>query len=179
MVAGTMRDGPKPVKLFCGLIARRGRSAEAERLLVQHFGKVDCESPEVAFDFTEYYRSEMGDDLVRKWLAFADLRQRGYLAAAKHAAAAIEDALREGGRRSVNIDPGYVDDAQVVLSTAKNYSHRIYIGAGCYAEVTLTYEHGEFKSLAWTYPDYRSAEALRFLRTAREIYAVQRRSVRP
>lgn len=168
-----MREKPKPVKLFCGLIGKREAISEARGLLVGRLGEVDCESPEVAFDFTQYYRDEMGDGLLRKWIAFRDLRERAYVAMAKHLASAAEDALRKNGSRTVNIDPGYIDDAQVVLSTTKNYSHRLYIGMGYYAEVTLIYEHGAFKPLAWTYPDYRSEEALRFLRRARDAYIAQ------
>lgn len=168
-----MREKPKAVKLFCGLIGRGDRIGEAQRLLAERFGEIDCESRQVAFDFTQYYRVEMGDGLVRKWIAFRDLRARGYLSTAKHLAVALEAVLRENGSRTVNIDPGYIDDAQVVLSTAKNYSHRLYIGMGYYAEAAMTYEHGAFKPLAWTYPDYRSEEALRFLVKAREAYVAQ------
>jgi hypothetical protein len=106
-------------------------------------------------------------------VAFKALRERAWLARAKHVAVWLEQELSSGGRRVVNLDPGYVDDAQVVLSTAKNYSHRIYIGLGYYAEVTLTYEHGAFKALDWTYPDYRTPEALSFFGAARAAYAVQ------
>lgn len=163
-------DKPKPVKLFCGLIAPADALARALPLLVERFGEIDCESPELRFDFTSYYRDEMGEGLVRKWVAFRALRERAYLARAKHLAVALEEGLAERGRRTVNIDPGYIDDAQVVLATAKNYSHRIYIGLGYYAEVTLTYEHGAFKFLEWTYPDYRRPEALSFLGAARAEY---------
>jgi hypothetical protein len=57
--------------------------------------------------------------------------------------------------------------AQVVLATAKNYSHRSYIGKGYYAEVTLIYSGGDFRPLDWTYPDYRGETALTFFRELR------------
>jgi hypothetical protein len=173
MLEPRRRDKPKPVKLFCGLIARAEVLDRALRLLVERFGEIDCESPVLKFDFTSYYEDEMGKGLVRKWVAFQTLRERAYLARAKHIAVALEEDLAESGKRAVNIDPGYVDDAQVVLSTAKNYAHRIYIGMGYYAEVTLTYEHGAFKFLGWTYPDYRMPEALSFLGGARTAYIAQ------
>lgn len=177
MVGRAAGRRPKRVKLFCGLIGKAEAIAQAQGLLTERFGEVDCASREVAFDFTHYYRDEMGEGLVRKWISFRGLRERGYLAAAKHFAGAVEDALRQEGSRTVNIDPGYIDDAQVVLSTAKNYSHRIYISMGYYAEVTMTYEHGVFKELAWTYPDYKSQEAMLFLRKARQAYVAQVRQV--
>ncbi|HVP57212.1 MAG TPA: DUF4416 family protein [bacterium] len=170
-----MRDKPKPVKLFCGLVGRAEAIERARGPLVQAFGEPDCESATLKFDFTAYYRDEMGEGLVRRWLAFGALRERAYLARAKHIAALIEEQLAVSGKRRVNLDPGYVDDAQVVLSTAKNFSHRIYIGMGYYAEVTLTYEHKAFKLLPWTYPDYQTGEALAFFGQARSIYIAQLR----
>ena len=175
MLEPRTRDKPRPVKLFCGLIARPEALDRARPLLIESFGEIDCESPVLRFDFTSYYADEMGDDLVRKWVAFETLRERAYLARAKHIAVWLEHRLASGARRAVNIDPGYVDAAQVVLATAKNYSHRIYIGLGYYAEVTLTYEHGAFKFLEWTYPDYRTHEGLSFLGAARSAYVIQAR----
>ena len=90
--------------------------------------------------------------------------------AAKEWAATIEADLARDGKRTVNIDPGYVDDAQVVLATTKNFSHRIYIGMGYYAEVTLIYKHGRFRTLEWTYPDYRGPAGLEFFTMARAAY---------
>jgi len=169
------RDKPKPVKLFCGLVAQPEALDCARSLLAEALGPIDCESPTLRFDFTAYYREEMGEGLVRKWVAFQTLRERPYLARAKHIAIALEEKLAVDGRRAVNIDPGYVDDAQVVLSTAKNYAHRLYIGMGYYAEVTLTYEHKAFKFLGWTYPDYQTPEALDFFSRTREAYASELR----
>jgi hypothetical protein len=167
------RKAPELVKLFCGIIAPREAISRAEACLIKHFGPIDCESSLMQFTFTDYYREEMGENLLRKWVSFEPLRARGYLALAKHAAVAIEDELACHGRRLANLDPGYVDGAQVVLASAKNFSHRIYVGMGYYAEVTLIYEHGAFRSLAWTYPDYKTAEALAFLNMARSAYARQ------
>jgi hypothetical protein len=169
------RSRPDLVKLFCGIIAAgEDVVGRAEARLVEHFGPIDCVSPIVEFTFTDYYREEMGENLLRKWVSFTPLRARGYLAPAKHAAVAIEGELALGGGRRANLDPGYVDGAQVVLASGKNFSHRIYVGMGYYAEVTLIYEHGGFRSLAWTYPDYKTAEALAFLNKARSAYMRQR-----
>jgi hypothetical protein len=169
------RQKPLPVKLFCGLIGSEASIEEAERLLEAELGPVDLRSPYISFDFTDYYAEEMGTGLKRRWIAFDELRERVYLAQAKHAAVIIEGALSADGRRTVNIDPGYVDDAQVVLSTAKNFSHRIYIGKGYYAEATLVHSGGGFKALEWTYPDYKSGHGLEFFEEARSMYHRQLR----
>jgi len=171
------RQKPLPVKLFCGLIGSMASIEEAERLLVGELGPVDSRSSFLPFDFTDYYAEEMGTGLKRRWIAFADLKERAYLASAKHSAVLLEDALSADGRRTVNIDPGYVDDAQVVLSTAKNFSHRIYIGKGYYAEVTLIYMRTGLKSLEWTYPDYKGEEGTEFFEEIRSAYHRQLRSI--
>jgi hypothetical protein len=163
------------VKLFCGLIGSEASIERAERLLVVELGPLDLRSPYLPFDFTDYYAEEMGTGLKRRWIAFAELRERAYLAQAKHAAVIIEGALSADGRRTVNIDPGYVDDAQVVLSTSKNFSHRIYIGKGYYAEATLIHSGGGFKPLEWTYPDYKNERGPKFFADVRAVYHRQLR----
>ena len=72
----------------------------------------------------------------------------------------------------INIDPGYLLMERFVLATGKNYSHRIYIGQNIYADLTLTYEKGHFKTLPWTYPDYAGEPIQSFLNKVRKRYAV-------
>jgi hypothetical protein len=169
---------PSKIKVFCGLIGREESLGQATDTLADHLGEVDCISPVLPFEYTDYYADEMGGGLVRKWIAFSGLRERGFLPLAKHLAIGMEHDLAHGERRTVNIDPGYVDDAQVVLATAKNFSHRIYIGMGYYAEVTLIYKGKDFRPVEWTYPDYKSPEGLKFFRHVRKAYHTQVRSDR-
>ena len=42
------------------------------------------------------------------------------------------------------------------LATTKDHAHRICLGRGIYAEVTLTFLKGAFEPMPWTYPDYRT-----------------------
>ena len=44
-----------------------------------------------------------------------------------------------------------------MLVSTKDYSHRVYLGRGIYAEVTLQYEGGSWRSFPWSYPDYRGS----------------------
>ncbi len=55
-----------------------------------------------------------------------------------------------------------------MLATGKNYLHRIYLGRGVYADLTLIYEKGGFQPLPWTYPDYASPEVRAVLALMRE-----------
>ncbi|MDQ7780666.1 MAG: DUF4416 family protein [Planctomycetota bacterium] len=70
------------------------------------------------------------------------------------------------GRR-INLDPGYVTQAKVVLATAKDFSHRIYLRDGIYAEVTLKYGKGTFHPWPWTFPDYRQESYISFFNAMR------------
>jgi hypothetical protein len=44
------------------------------------------------------------------------------------------------------------------------------LGKGVYADLTLVYRNKEYQSLDWTYPDYRSEEIKRLMKTLREKY---------
>ncbi len=68
----------------------------------------------------------------------------------------------------VNIDIGAVYKEQVLLSTSKPYSHRIYLRDGVHAELTYTYENKSYHFLPWTYPDYQHEEKLEFFNSLRK-----------
>ncbi|MBW1723631.1 MAG: DUF4416 family protein [Deltaproteobacteria bacterium] len=64
----------------------------------------------------------------------------------------------------------------MILASTKNFSHRIYLKDGIWAELTLSYANGTFVTHPWTYPDYQTEFAYKFLRQARETYIVQLQS---
>ncbi|MDH4210524.1 MAG: DUF4416 family protein [candidate division WOR-3 bacterium] len=134
------------------------------------FGNVVLKSSCIPFKHTEYYGHEMGDNLSRQWVAFSDLMIPDALVEFKHRTNEIEiKYLNQNGGRMVNIDPGAVSLSNLILASTKNYSHRIYLGSGIYAEVTLIYKQKQFMPLDWTYPDYREETALGFFAEAREV----------
>ena len=65
--------------------------------------------------------------------------------------------------RPINLDPGYVDSPKLVLASMKNFAHRVYLGSGVYAEVTLLHRRGRWTPLEWTFPDYASGRYWPFL----------------
>jgi hypothetical protein len=138
------------------------------------FGPADLESDPISFDFTEYYRDEMGEDLLRQFVSFADLIDPGRLASTKIRTNALERELaaEETGRwkRRVNLDPGYLTAANVVLATTKDFAHRVYLGQGIYAEVTLNFRKDGVTHFEWTYPDYRSGAYDAFFLNVRRRY---------
>jgi hypothetical protein len=105
-------------------------------------------------------------------LAFKPLVEQDRLAEIKLATNAMEQACVVDGRRRVNIDPGYLLLERFVLATGKNYSHRIHIGRGIYADLTLIYRRGGYQPLPWTYPDYADQPLRLFLLAVRRKYAV-------
>jgi len=169
---------PKPVKLFTGLLTGVPEIlASVEDLLQQEFGPVDNESKIIPFDFTDYYREEMGEGIKRKFLSFDRLVDPGKLSEVKLITNEMEEEISAGTdfepERPVNIDPGYVGLSKMVLATTKNYSHRLYLGDGIYAEVTLQYRDGCFQPQSWTYPDYRSEAYIDFFDRVRKRYRRQ------
>jgi hypothetical protein len=107
-------------------------------------------------------------------VAFEKLVLPEGLAGIKHRTNLLESELAVEGQRRVNLDPGIVNDSRLILATTKDFAHRIYLGSGIYAEVTLIFKDGAFRSQEWTYPDYQSQEALEFILKARERYLTQR-----
>jgi len=87
----------------------------------------------------------------------------------------LEDRFATEDKRLVNIDPGYLLSERFVLATGKNYTHRIYLRAGIYADLTLIYHNGGFHALDWTYPDYAGEAIIRFLKSVRDRYMYQLR----
>ncbi len=161
---------------FCALLrAPSIPQTNVETALTKHFGPIILHSPDLPFVQTTYYEREMGTGLTRTYLGFAPLRSMSELAAVKHATNQLEAQWAVGGQRLVNLDPGYLDLAKVVLVTTKDYSHRLYIGGGMYAEVTLHYRSQSYQPWEWTYPDYQQPAALDFFNQFREVYKAQLR----
>jgi hypothetical protein len=171
---------PEPVKLFCAALAGREEwLVRAFDALVGEFGRIDIVSDTWPFDCTDYYEAEMGPGLLRRIASFQELIDPARLVEVKLATNALEKRLARqcagGPPRPVNLDPGFVSLSKVVLATTKDYSHRIYMRDGIYAEVTLRWRKGRFEPWEWTYPDYRKAEYIEFFSRVRAAYAEQRR----
>jgi len=162
---------PSPVKLIASLIYSDPLLCEVVRKRVsEEVGGEDFVSPELPFDRTRYYEEEMGSGLRRVFITYAPLIGRDQLAAIKVRVHNVERSFSENGRRKVNIDPGYISSENLVLATFKGYSHRIYLGQGVFAEVTLIFEKGSFRPLKWTYPDYASPEIVEIMNGVRARY---------
>jgi hypothetical protein len=167
---------PLRVKLFIGMLSPDASLFDAcSRILVEEYGPLDYESDILPWTNTNYYRDEMGAGIMRKFIFFEQSIDPGQLPRVKIHTNTLEQQFADMGqqlvRRRINLDPGYVTEAKVVLATTKDFSHRIYIGEGLFAEVTLRYSLRErrFMPLDYTDSDYRSETYQQMFLAARQL----------
>ena len=167
---GTIKK-PNPVKFFIAVLFES--SAALEMILPyleKEFGPIQWKSPIIDFTYTNYYQ-EIGEKLKRIFLVFQKLIDPGELADRKILTNQLESKTGNTQiSRRINLDPGYFDGGKIVLATTKNFSHRVYIGNGIYAEATIRWEKGDFRPFEYTYPDYASKEYRPSLIQIRKLY---------
>ena len=175
---GEIRKHP-PVKLIIGMIAvDASLFAPVEEPLSQRLGNIDFRSDVIPFDYTDYYTKEMGSDLTRKFVSFEKLIKPEEMVEIKYFTNDLEKEFLypDTELRRINLDPGYVSAAKLVLASTKDHIHRIHLRDGIYAEITLRMEKNTFRSWQWTYPDYRSEKYIGIFNEIRRIYMEQLRS---
>ena len=147
----------KPVKLIISIIYKdESFLVVAENLLIKRYGEKEQIEAVFPFEYTNYYEKEFGADLKRKIFCFRKLIAPESAGKIKLFTNRVEDKLKAKNNRTVNIDPGYLTEAKLVLFTTKDYSHRIYL---------------TFKPWPWSYPDYASNEMVDYFNKIRSIYA--------
>jgi hypothetical protein len=137
------------------------------------FGVIDFISAKMSFHYTDYYTEEMGSSLVRRFIFFDTLIRPESLPDVKLFTNDVENTYSEKGNRRVNIDPGYISPAHMILATGKGYTHRPYLRDGIYADLTLIYREKSFHPLPWTYPDYAEKPVMEMLSKMRVKYLLQ------
>jgi hypothetical protein len=175
---------PKPfsqVKLVCGVIASQELYfRKAEEKSAELYGPVDKASPLFDFNFTDYYQDQMGKNLQRKFLSFANLISPERLSEIKLQTNRLEEEMRkefQASQRIVNLDPGYLTPSALVMATAKDFAHRIPLRDGIYAHLELLFSKKEVRVLSWTYPDYKTKGYQKFFIEVRQTYLSQLREV--
>jgi len=168
---------PEDVKLICSIFSPEETTIrECIQKLEGVFGPTDWISAALFFDRTRYYEREMGWPLHRRFVTFGTLIRPERIVEAKLRSNELEEEYSQGGKRRINIDPGYISLARLVLATGKNYTHRIYLANGVYADLTLLFQRGTFRSLEWTFPDYASSEMIEIFNEIRTGYKDQLRN---
>ena len=166
------------VRLFSSLFsAEKDLIDRAVDELIELFGLPEVISPWLMFERTRYYEKEMGWPLYRRFVTFKELISPEELVDKKLSTNKIEAKYSVADKRRINIDPGYICLERLVLATGKNYTHRIYLSRGIYADLTLVFNKGTFKPLEWSYPDYSDNESIDFFNNEREKYKNQLRIV--
>lgn len=164
----------EPVVRFCAVITRYAEAGEwAVTRIAESWGTELIRSPEIPFEAGGFYTSSMGTDLTKTLVAFEGFVDPADLADWKHQTNAWEDEYARLSNhpqvRPLNLDPGYMSQAKLILATTKDRDHRIYLRRGMFAEVTLTYVGKVWQHHRWSYPSYRTAEVAEFAGECRQI----------
>jgi hypothetical protein len=161
---------PDPAQPVLSLLSSRweefwpGLATELRRV----FGPEDFVSDLFPFTETDYYNRELGVPISRRIIGFEPLADPERLVEFKLATNELEAKYGENGARLFNLDPGILFPERLVLATGKDHPHRIYLGRGIWADLTLLFEHGGWRTLPWTYPDYASERVQKILSILRE-----------
>jgi len=157
----------EPVVRFCAIISRHQELRDnAVELIAADWGKPVIVSPELDFESGGFYTETMGADLKKRLVAFEGFVDPAELAGWKcqsngwEAKLAAEFSHQE--LRPLNLDPGYMSQAKLVLATIKDRDHRVYLRDGIFAEVTLTYVGKQWRHHRWSYPSYRTKPVAQF-----------------
>jgi hypothetical protein len=161
-----------PVSLLIGVTTRHDSAlAWFRELGFNQFGPIALASDLFDFTETDYYIPTMGPELKKQFFAFDRLIDPDTLAAIKRQTneweAEYAALAQHAEPRPLNLDPGYITPAKLVLASTKDHAHRIYLRDGIYAEVTLAFRAGRWQPQEWTYPDYRREDYQHFFTACR------------
>ena len=136
----------QPVLLFFAIFSGDAAVLQWARDKIEsRYGVIALASDLFEFTQTDYYEASMGPLLKKQLIAVEKLVDPAELAEIKHQTNTWELEYADidtvvSVDRPLNIDPGYLTLAKLVLATTKDRDHRIYIGKGMFAEVTLHFQ---------------------------------------
>jgi hypothetical protein len=164
---------PSPVLLIIAASSRYQAALHwAREECESTFGALAHVSEPFVFTETDYYTATMGPQLKKQFVAFPRLIDPAELPAIKRQTNEWEAQYAATGQhpepRPLNLDPGYMTPAKLVLASTKDHAHRIYLRDGIYAEVTLAWRQRKWQAMEWTYPDYRREDYQQFFTQCRE-----------
>lgn len=150
---------PERAMLFAGFLFNDILIFEKSlELLTKLHGEILFKSQQINWNYSEYYKDELGGNILRQFVFFKNLIDPVNIVDIKIQTNKFEEMFTINNRRRINIDPGYLTLFKIILATTKNYSHRIYLGKGIYAEATLIYKNNTYTPFFYTYKDYRGKE---------------------
>ncbi len=164
---------PAPVLLILAAFSRHADALDwGLAQATAAWGPVARSSPRFSFVETAYYEPTMGSGIQKCFWAFERLIDPAALVELKLQTNAWEaEYAGRGGHlepRPLNLDPGYLTPAKLVLASTKDHAHRLYLSRGIYAEVTLFYKDRHWQHRDWTFRDYRRADYQQFFSECRD-----------
>ncbi|MBD3419702.1 MAG: DUF4416 family protein [Chitinivibrionales bacterium] len=167
-------SAPCPVKYFVAILFREpAQAAAAIASTKQRWGDIDFEGADHLFDVTDYYEPEMGAPLYRRLVTFGELMSPAALVDMKLACNDIEEHLASQGKRTVNLDAGYLDHNKTLLASAKEAGQKVYLDKGIYADLAGRYKKGKYQPFEWSFPDFRDGRYDAELLQVRAAYMAQ------
>lgn len=173
-----------PALFLLGAFSRHASALDwAAKRAAAQWGPIALTSQPFDFNETDYYQSTMGAGLRKMFWAFerpidpAELSaikkltiawEQDFAALVSRGEAIADDSSPITESRPLNLDPGYLTTAKLVLASTKDHTHRIYLRDGIFAEITLFFRHGSWEHHEWTFPDYRRSDYQAFFSQVRE-----------
>ncbi len=171
--------GEFPAKALIGVLFQKD---EIYQQFLRHLEtievEIELESEIYKFDSTDYYQEEMGSGLYRIFLSLKGLYPVEQSVSLKNETNSWENEWKEAGKRTLNLDPGYLDLHKVVLLSGKEGPQKIYLGGGIWADLNLIRKAGRFEALPWTFPDLRESRYHSFFERVRENLKLDLKSIR-
>ena len=160
------------VKKIAALLVPRGDEDTLRRtlsMLAEKWGEPQRVSARLPFVWTNYYE-EIAPELDRLFVSYPGLYKMSDLPGWKLESCAMERESGNGAGRRVNIDPGTIDGARLLLASTKGQAHRVYLRDGIFCEVTLCLcrRKGRWESFFYTFPDFKSGVYDAWLELVRE-----------
>lgn len=165
---------PSKVKLIAALLWNASvRIEDVYRRIEKEWGAIEKYSTAYDFIHTGYYQDEFGDRLKKQFVSFEKPVNIDAIPEIKIRGNELENEFARDDHRCVNIDPGYIGNAKLVMPTTKNLPHRVYIGKNIYADLQLIYKKPTFQTILWTFADYKEPFNLEFFNKVRDRYMEQ------
>lgn len=139
-------------------------------VLKNEYGDIIYSSDDTKFLETSYYNNEMGLNISRKFVFFRNKLEKNSLVRLKKFSDNLEDKYLDAGKRTVNLDPGLFSKESILLATNKSFTHRVYLDAGVYADLTLYYKNSSYQALDWTFSEYRKPEIIAMFNSLRKSF---------
>ncbi|MFH1642742.1 MAG: DUF4416 family protein [Nanoarchaeota archaeon] len=130
---------------------------EVKKILMDKYNKIDIESEEYDFDkFTKYYEAEMGKKILKRFLLLDYTVVKNDLIRIKNEITEIEKKCSIDNKRTINLDPGYLNDKELVLASyKKGTNYKEDLGSGVFCHKVLEFDLGKVRVFWHTFPDYR------------------------